>query len=344
MNKLLLTLGLLLTCTVAFSQKMDLIDAIDKLDLYAKTQFKEITDKKLSVDSNEYDVKTTFAPKLIINGAKSCKIMENRSRKSYSLNPLEYEYIAWYGDFKTIDEAYKKADELESQLKKAGKGFRFDLCDQFLTSYKNRVLVQDKTGKIKVYNIIVDIQENKAKSIFSISLKFRSDKLSKEYTLVDVEQSGEDICRQIRTVIQSAEKNFEDLKGSKIPSEDDQYSEMFDILSPKYYSTLQLPGSTRCYIDAGLMSTKFVIETAANLDNENANKILEQLFRTVGYSLGKGYAYCASEDNSTIDFVKLQQYNYSCRLIAIAQVKMQLVNNHYDSFIYIFPPDKIFSE
>lgn len=342
MNKLLFTLISSLLVSATFSQKTELIDAIDKLDFYSKRKFQDITDKKLSTDSTKYDVKTTYSSKLTITGAKDCKIVNSKLKKTNNIN--QPDFIAWYGDFKTLAEANKKADEIVSQIKQANKGFYFDTCKQFISGYKIRVLARDMKEKIKIYNAIVDIQENKTNNTFSTLLTFRSNNESKEYTIINIDENQEAICKQIRYVLACGDESFDELKGKKISSGTDTFSKLSDGLSPKYTSTLQLPGTRNCYVESELVKTKFVAETANQLTADNANKMLQQLFQTVAYSLGKGYAYWIAPDNSNVKFVKLNQYNYSYNLITLAEIVMKLENNLFDSYIYFYPPDKMFSE
>lgn len=337
MRKIYFIFSILFSATfVANAQNYDLETSVDQLAAYAKNEFSELKGKEVSHVSDKDKITVTWESKLCVNRAVANQIIALQSAKDTTVY-----FKSVLGTYKTRDVVVAKMHDIQTTLE--GKGFKLKEYDVFLSDSKGFTLTREYPEKIALYNCEFTYDLNSKTGSFELIFKLYAKNAITEYTLITIEPSNEIICKDIRRIVADAENDFESFEGAKIKSGDNTYAAVLDAINSKYRSTLQLAGSLDCYLEKDLTGTVFVVETARDLSDQDTQRQLENVFRIVGFSLGKGYAYRLVNANATIEFVVLNNLDYSHGFIKVALLEAIKSDKGFNVSIKFKSGNKIFN-
>lgn len=145
-------------------------------------------------------------------------------------------------------------------------------------------------------------------SLYTLSFEFPQAKaasaLSKEmpaftkYTLLTEEFLESPFGDSLYTLFDYASKNFEPITGNRLLNEVDKKAIRYDV-------SYKLPGYPYSYVEQNTNNLRsYVIRLCNNVDEATFGAKVKPFIRKMQASLGKSYAYKASANGQTMDFVR----------------------------------------
>jgi len=249
-----------------------------------------------------------------VEGAESSSFIQ-------SLNKVTFE--AKLGSYPTNQDAFKKQNELMKAMRVCYPTMEFVIRNeqvmdvQYMRSYP---FIKNKTS-LNVYEASFCIKEES--SMFTLSFEFPQAKaasaLSKgtpaftNYIFLDEEFIDSPFADSLYTLFDYAPKNFEPITGSLLLNEVDKKALRYDV-------SYKLPSCPDSYVEQNTNNERsYVIRLCNNVDEVTfGEKVNMPIVKRILVSLGKSYAYKASANGQTMDFVrtndplnKLISFDYS---------------------------------
>ncbi|MDD2996576.1 MAG: hypothetical protein PHP99_10250 [Paludibacter sp.] len=330
----------LILCTLFFSmliaaQKVKVEDSFEQLFFHAEKKFKPLMGPEISRTTEKEETNVQIKSKLELQPSVS-----NTVSMTYKGKDTTLYFNSTLSTHKTMAEADGAINAIVDKINKSGKAYKVKEYDRFMSDYPAYTVVRETPGKIKGYNVSIYMSKDKSAGLFNVYLNMAAKEPGIEYVLIDVVPNDAQICKDVRSVVEDGKNDFVKYKGELIKSDDD---DMFAFLDTKYVSKIKLEGSEKCYIKSSMIGTDFVAELGNELSAEDAKSYMERAFSVLGNSLGKGYAYKVNADNTRIDFVNVNDFDYSGSFVNVAYIEAKTTSKGYNVALKIKELNKLFN-
>lgn len=335
MKKSVLILCALLFSMLIAAQKVKVEDSFEQLFFHAERKFKPVMGNEISRTTEKEETKVQIKSKFELQPSVS-----NTFSMTYAGNDTTLFFNSTLSMHKSIAEADGAINAIVEKINKSGKGYATKEYDRFMSGYPAYTVVRETPGKIKIYSVSITMSKDKSTGLFGLYYSMSAQEPGVEYLLIDVAPNDAQICKDVRSVMEDGKNDFVKYKGELIKSDDD---DMFAFLDTKYVSKMKLEGSAQCYVSSSIIGSEFVAELGNDLNAEDAKSYMERAFSVLGYSLGKGYAYKVNDDNTRVDFVNINDFDYLGSFVNVAYIEAKKTSKGYNVAIKIKELNKLFN-
>jgi hypothetical protein len=195
----------------------------------------------------------------------------------------ENEWVADYGEFKTIEEANAAVEALKQQMKSVYPAVDFIEYKPFMAERPDYVMVV-KTEKSKLfYNVEFRITTVKKKSfgVLCIITGNKGERNFIEYVPIKSEPGSSQFASDIRMLVKESESGFSNLMGELLS--ENMYKE--------YKATKCVDQCKECVVRKYLFGSSFVVNLGGGVSESIIDKTLGQVAMGVADALGKDYSY-----------------------------------------------------
>jgi hypothetical protein len=195
----------------------------------------------------------------------------------------ENEWVADYGEFKTIEEANAKVEELKQQMKSVFPKVDFVEYKAYMAERPDYVVVIN-TDKSKLFydvRFCVSTVKKKAFGVLCIITGTKGEQSFIEYFPINTEQGSSPFASDIRMLIQESESGFSNLMGELVS----------DNMYKVYKATKCVDQCNECMVRKYLFGSSFVVNLGGGIPDSIINKTMGQVAMGIANALGTAYSY-----------------------------------------------------
>lgn len=193
------------------------------------------------------------------------------------------EWVAEYGEFKTMEEANAKVEALKQQMRSAYPEVDFVEYKAYYAERPDYVLVVKTEKSKQYYDVKFSISTVKKKS-FGVSCIVTGSKGERnfiEYVSIKTEPGSSPFATDVRMVVKESESGFSNLMGELLS----------ENLYKEYKATKCIDQGKACVVRKYLFGSSFVVNLGGGVPENNLDTTLGQVAMGVADALGSNYSY-----------------------------------------------------
>lgn len=194
----------------------------------------------------------------------------------------ETEWVADYGEVKTIEEANSKVEELKQQVKSVYPNVVFVEYKGYMAERPDYVFVVKSENTTQYYNVVFRITTAKKK--FGVVCIITGDKDQRnfiEYFPIKTEPGTNQFANDLRMLMQESTSGFSNLMGELLS----------DNMFKEYKATKCIDQGKVCVVRKYLFGSTFVVSLGGGVPESSLNNTLSQVAKGVAEALGKDFSY-----------------------------------------------------
>jgi len=237
---------------------------------------------------------------------------------------MDVDWVADYGEVKTIEEANSKVEELKQQVKSVYPNVVFVEYKEYMAERPDYVFVVKSENTTQYYNVVFRITTaKKAFGVFCIITGDKDQRNFVEYFPIKTEPGSDQFANDLRMLIQESASGFSNLMGELLS----------ENLHKEYKATKCIDQGKVCVVRKYLFGSTFVASLGGGISESDIDKTLSQVAMGVAIALGKDFSYSVYLKEKGYGFTandKLTQFHKP-----VVSVKAEKENDSYVILIYV---------
>lgn len=237
---------------------------------------------------------------------------------------MDADWVADYGEFKTIEEANSKVEELKQQIKNVYPNVEFVEYKGYMAERPDYVLVLKSENTKQYYNVVLRISTvKKAFGVFCIVTGDKGQSNFIEYFPIKTEPGSDQFANDLRMLIQESASGFSNLMGELLS----------ENMHKEYKATKCIDQGKICVVRKYLFGSTFVVSLGGGVSESNLKNTLSQVAKGVADALGKGFSYNIIDDGNGYGFTANDKLSQNHK--PIVSVGAEKENESYVILIYV---------
>ena len=313
MKKNFFFLGLLISmASGSNAQPLSICIGYDSLFKASVNSFADIAGKELPAVGDRKRTAST----LEIKGASSCYIESSI---------LGSNWFAEFESFNNEADALKMIKSLQSEFISCVPGMEFIEHNDFINRLPYYTIKVVTKGGFYIYDGEWGIRkhENSFISFFTYIpfLRVPEKASSRAYSNLTNEPDNSAFGKDLNRLLTESRTGFKKITGAELSNR---------MLGKTYETTLCLTYAVGCQIETSLMSKEYNAFFATNVNEPDADKVLDILLSNIASALGKTYVYSKLKDGSGYGFAELSRVDHNHNVVEIKRrKKVKLVLTSY---------------